>query len=151
MKKSSKRSAASRRRQRHKPPTFYIDECLGRGIAFSLQEDGHDARPFDEFAGRPDPEILPILGARTWVLLTKDKNIRKNELEVDAILNSGLRAFVVTATTMNHGEIRDLLTRVMPKVVRICRQKGPFVYNITASGALSQVSRRVLRRRRRQQ
>jgi hypothetical protein len=81
------------------------------------------------------------------VLLTKDKNIRKNELEVDAILNSGLRAFVVTATNLNHSGIGDLIVRAMLKVLRICRQKRPFVYNITASGIVSQVPRRTLRRR----
>ena len=92
-------------------------------------------------------EILPSLGARGWVLLTKDKNVRKNELEVDAILNSSLRAFVVTATNLNHQQIAELLSRAMRKILRICSRKGPFVYNVTATGVLAQVSRRALRRR----
>ena len=33
------------------------------------------------------------------------------------------------------------------KVARICQQKGPFVYNITSTGILSQISRRTLHRR----
>lgn len=149
MKKSSKRSAARRRQRQPEPPTFYVDECLGRGIALTLQSHGHDAQPFDEFAGRSDVEMLLALGSRNWVLLTKDKNIRKNELEVDAILNSGIRAFVVTATNLNHPEITALITGAMKKILKICRQKGPFVYNVTASGTVSQVPRRVLRRGRR--
>ena len=98
MKKSSKRSAARTRRRQRKPPTFYVDECLGRGIALKLQSDGHDARPFDEFAGRPDVEFLPVLGERGWVLLTKDKNIRRNRLEIEAILNRALLLFLTAAS-----------------------------------------------------
>jgi PIN like domain len=144
--KSTKRSAA-RTRQRHSPPTLYVDECLGRGIARRLQADGHDARPFDEFAGKADVDFLPIIGERQWVLVTKDKNVRRNQLEVNAILNSGVRAFVITATGLNHQQISDLVSKAMPKIVRISRQQGPFVYNITATGTMSQISRRMLERR----
>jgi hypothetical protein len=145
--KSTKRSGVRTRRRRHSPPTLYVDECLGRAIALKLQSDGHDARPFDEFAGKTDVEFLPTIGERRWVLLTKDKNVRRNQLEVNAILNAGLRAFVITATSLNHQQIADLVSKAMPKIIRISRQAGPFVYNITATGTMSQISRRTLQRR----
>jgi len=145
--KSTKRSAARTRQRRHSQPTLYVDECLGRSIALRLQAEGHDAKPFDEFAGKADVDFLPIVGAREWVLVTKDKNVRRNQLEVNAILNAGVRAFVVTATGLNHQQISDLVSRAMPKIVRISRQQGPFVYNITATGMMSQISRRALERR----
>jgi site-specific recombinase XerC len=77
----------------------------------------------------------------------KDKNIRRNQLEVEAILNAGVRAFVVTATNLNHQQIADLVSTAIPKIARISQQKGPFVYNITSTGIVSQISRRTLRRR----
>jgi len=120
---------------------------LGRGIAFRLQSEGHDAKPFDEFAGQRDIDFLPIIGQRQWVLLTKDKNIRRNQLEVAAILNAGVRAFVITATNMNHQQIADLVSKAILKIARISRQRGPFIYNITSTGIVSQISRRTLRRR----
>lgn len=89
MKKSSKRSAARTRQRPRSPLTLYVDECRGRGIALRLQSEGHDARPFDEFAGKSDVQLLPLIGERQWVFLTKDKNVRTNHLEVDAILNAG--------------------------------------------------------------
>jgi len=149
--KSTKRSAARTRQRRRSPPTLYIDECLGRGIALRLQGEGHDAKPFDEFAGRTDVEFLPIIGERQWVLVTKDKNVRRNQLEVSAILNAGVRAFVVTASALNHQQISDLVSGVMPKIARICHQKGPFVFNITATGTMSQIPRKTLERRARGQ
>jgi hypothetical protein len=87
------------------------------------------------------------LGERQWVLLTKDKNVRRNQLEVEAILNAGVRAFVITATNLNHQQIADLVSKAIPKIARLSRQRGPSVYNITSTGIVSQISRRTLRRR----
>jgi len=92
-------------------------------------------------------EFLPIIGEMQWVLITKDKNVRRNQLEVEAILNSDVRAFVVTAANLNHEQIARLVLKAMPKITRISRQQGPFVYNITASGIVSQIPHRTLRRR----
>jgi hypothetical protein len=147
LKKSTKRSAAKTPPQPHSAPPFYVDECLGRGIALRLQAAGHDARSFDEFASRLDVEFLPILGERGWILITKDKNVRRNRLEIEAILNSQLRAFVVTATNLNHEQVTQLISTSMSKIVRVSRRPGPFVCNITASGLVSEIPHRVLQRR----
>jgi len=109
-----RRSAA--RARRRKSPTFYVDECLGRFVAASLAQAGVDVRPwYDHFAGSPDLEFLPLVGKNDWVFLTKDKNIRRNQLEVRAILNSGVRAFVVTATDLRREEMAALLLKAIPK------------------------------------
>jgi PIN like domain len=85
-----KRSAAKTSRRR-KPLTFYVDECLGRFVADALAADGFDVRPYYEhFAGRRDIEWLPEVGELRWIVLTKDKNIRRRQLEVDAILNANV-------------------------------------------------------------
>lgn len=58
-------------------------------------------------------EFLPVIGERRWVLVTKDKNVRRNQLEISAILNAGVRAFVITASGLNHQQISDLVSRAM--------------------------------------
>ena len=142
-----KRSAAKTSRRRNLL-VFYVDECLGRFVADALAASGLDVRPYYEhFSGLRDVEWLPPVGERRWILLTKDKNIRRRQLEVDAILNTGVRAFVVTATELHREEMATLLLRAMPKIQRICQQRGPFIFNITASGLVSQISNRTLRRR----
>jgi len=88
-----------------------------------------------------------VIGERRWVLITKDKNIRRNQLEIDALLSAGVRAFVVTATNLHREAMAQLICRVTRKIYRICQQRGPFIYNITATGTISQVSNRTLRRR----
>src|SRR5205814_7319834 len=102
---------------------------------------------YDHFAGQLDVAWLPAVGRHGWILLTKDKNIRRRQLEVDAILNSGVRAFVVTAAGLTGDDTAALLVRAMRKVYRICHQRGPFIYNITATGLVTQISNRTLRRR----
>jgi hypothetical protein len=123
-----------------------VDECLGRAVAAALTAAGHQVGPYDEFLGVPDVDWLPRIGERRWVLLTKDKHIRRNQLEVDAILNAGVRAFVLTAANLHRNDMAALFCRAMPKIYRICHQRGPFIYNITAGGRISQLSNRKLRR-----
>jgi hypothetical protein len=114
----------------------------------ALADDGHDVRSYaDHFAGRPDVEWLPAIGNAHWVLITKDKDIRRNQLEIEAILNAGVRAFVITAGGLHRDEQIALLRRVMTKLYRICHQRGPFIFNITKSGLVTQISNRTLRRR----
>lgn len=148
--RSSKRFDAS-----SKPPellTFYVDECLGKHVPAALIAAGHDIRPwYDHFPGLADIEWLPAIGDRGWVLLTKDKDIRRRPLEVEAILNAGVRAFVLTATELRKEEQAEIFLRAMRKIVRICRQRGPFIYNITRMGYFARVSARTLKRRARRQ
>ena len=75
-------------------------------------------------------------------MLTKDKDIRKNRLEVEAILNSGVKAFVLTATGLRKEDHAAIFLSAMPKIIRICRQRGPFIFNVTRMGNLSRISLR---------
>ena len=90
---------------------------------------------------------LRAIGDRRWILLTKDKNIRRRPLEVEAIINAGVRAFVLTATELRGVEQAEIFVKAMPRIVRICRQRGPFIFNITRIGRLAQISNRALQRR----
>ena len=61
-------------------PTLFLDECLGaRDVAEALRSVGATVEILlDHFdTGTPDEEWLPVIGQREWVLLTKDKLIRK--------------------------------------------------------------------------
>jgi hypothetical protein len=109
---------------------------------------GYEVRPwYEHFAGRDDVEWLPAIGERGWVLLTKDKDIRRRPLEIETILNAGVRAFVLTATELRREEQAAIFVKAMPKIHRICRRPGPFIYNITRMGYFAEVSKRVLHRR----
>src|SRR5450759_5020528 len=96
--KSKKRSVTKRRDEE---PTFFVDASMGRSLGRRLAAEGlrvvlHD----DEFEqGTPDQEWLPVVGARGWVVLTKDSRLRFRPLEKEALIAANVRVFVFTGAT----------------------------------------------------
>ena len=152
-KRSAKRSAASSTRRRRDPPVFFIDECLGgRLLAAALEAAGFEARlARAEFPpGTRDIDWLPVVGQRGWIVLTKDRHIRRRELEIQALVSARARAFVLTAADLTGPQQAAVFIRALPKILRICHaSKGPLVGAVGGRGgvALLRLPRRRSRRR----
>jgi len=89
-----------------KPPepfTWFIDRSLGTKIVVDLRAAGfHVEEHSAHFANdAPDVEWLGEAGRRGWVVLTKDKAVRRNALELAAILASGVACF-----SLGHGNLK---------------------------------------------
>ena len=90
---SPNRSRTRSGARRVKPPepfTWFVDRSLGRQIVIDLRAAGfvveeHSAHFADD---APDSEWLGEAGRRGWVVLTKDKAVRRNALELAAIILS---------------------------------------------------------------
>lgn len=144
-KKSGKRSAANskrrRRARRPAPLTFFIDECLGGGLlAAALRAKDQTVilcrERFPE--GTEDQEWLTVAGAERWVVLTKDKHIRRRELELQALVLARVRAFVLTSGDLTGSEQAALFVRLIPKMSRISRStQGPLVAAVTSGGTVT--------------
>lgn len=84
-------------------PVFFIDHCLGtEKVAQRLRSAGVDARVLvDEgfSADSEDVDWLPVIAAKGWAILTKDKRIRR--------LRSSARR------STNHARVRSSLLRVV--------------------------------------
>jgi hypothetical protein len=127
-----RRSAAS-----SKSPdlVFFVDRSLGKHkVSQALRGAGalveiHD----DHFApDAKDLEWLPAVGARGWVVLTKDDRIRYREHEREALLASGVRAFVLTNRSLSGDEMAAIFVDSLPKMRRITqRQRGAFIAAVT--------------------
>jgi hypothetical protein len=79
--------------------TFFLDYQIGRYVvANALREAGASVEVhIDHFSqSAPDLEWIPEVGRRSWVLITRDTNIRRTPLERAAYVYAGLRGFVVT-------------------------------------------------------
>ena len=123
-----------------KPPepfTWFIDRSLGRRIVDDLRAAGfiieeHVAHFADD---APDVEWLGEAGRRGWVVLTKDKAVRRNVLELEAILTSQVACF-----SLGHGNLKAeqmaqafiAAKRRMEKVLR--RFEPPLTASVTATG-----------------
>jgi len=123
-----------------KPPepfTWFVDRSLGRkivddlrGAGFNVEE--HAAHFADD---APDVDWLGEAGRRGWVVLTKDKAVRRNRLELEAILASG-----VTCFSLGHGNLRAVqmaqaFVTACPRMERVLRRYDPpIIATVTAAG-----------------
>ena len=125
---------------------FFIDECLGRkALPDALRAAGHDVVLHHEHFG-PGADDVDWLTAlfdqrETWVVVTKDKKIKKRPLEKQALMASGLRVFALTAGELTFDAQANAFVRGLRRIVRISKQSGPYIALVTASGSVNLVER----------
>jgi PIN like domain len=141
--RSKKQSAGSRRRQ-SLPEDFvlYLDENLHncKPILDALtQHSVKHERHGDHFApGTEDAVWLPFIGGHGWLLVTKDKRIRYNELEKAAVLHHRVREFYFSSGNYSGAEMAEMLVAALPEMAKACRKHGPpFIASITKTGKIN--------------
>lgn len=144
-KRSAKRSA-TKRGAPPEPLTFFVDECLGgKALSHALRAAGHFVILHrDHFpAGADDVAWLSALRDRRseWIVLTKDKQIRKRPLEKQALMAAGLRVFALTAGDLGTDAQVDAFMRGLRRIGRISRLPGPYIARVTAGGDVKIVER----------
>lgn len=109
---------------------------MGRALGRRLQVEGlrvefHD----DHFApGTPDAEWLTIVGAKGWIVLTKDTRIRYRPNEKQALMGAGVRAFVFTSGSLSGSQMADAVVEALPEMMKLLASRpGAFVARITAA------------------
>lgn len=118
-----------------KPPesqyTFFTDADLGEMIPRALEEIGFSVeRHRAHFSGpTKDPIWLAEVGRRGWIALTHDKRQRRRRDEVDAIMTSGLAAFILIGR--NHQQITGNLIATIRSVISFrAKHEPPFIAKI---------------------
>ena len=67
--------------------------------------------------------------------MTKDKAIRRRPNEMMALMNSGVRAFVLAAGEITGADQAALFVRVLPKMIELVNQLAPpFVVRVSKDG-----------------
>ncbi|MBX6334307.1 hypothetical protein IRY61_03145 [Candidatus Saccharibacteria bacterium] len=125
-KKSKRRSDSS-----SEPPkkvTLFIDRCAWtRTLEEALKE--HDI-PFvahkDIFAQDcPDDEWLRGVAERGWIVVTRDKNIRRKANELRAFRESGLHVFVLASGNASAEDHATLIIELYPKFLAKAHTTSP--------------------------
>jgi hypothetical protein len=111
---------------------------MGRQIAAALLEAGVDAITHDSIFSEqdtPDEVWLTRAGNEGWVVLTKDKLIRKRPIERRALLAAGVRAFVFSGGNLSGVEMAESIVRALSRILKIISNTPPpFIARITGSG-----------------
>ena len=131
----------SKKRSATKPPpepvVYFIDRSLGRTAGLVLRDAGATVELHDDHFAQdtPDAELLPKVGERGWLFITKDKRIRYSVLEREAVIKSNLRVFVLAGGNLSGEQMGTLLLSNRAKIERLARkQKPPFIAGIYESG-----------------
>jgi PIN like domain len=142
--RSKKRSGGSSARQPSLPEDFvlYLDENLHncKPILDALAQHGVKfERHGSHFsAGTEDTTWLPFVGKQGWLLLTKDKRIRFNELEKSAIQRFWGWEFYFASGNYSGAEMAVMLAAALRDMARFCRRYDPpFIASISKSGKVS--------------
>jgi hypothetical protein len=114
--KSKKRSAASSRSLPDRL-VFFTDVNLGRNLVpEALRNAGEEVKVHDDCfaAGTHDSVWLREVGRNGWVVLTKDSKIRYRRNEMEALLSSGARSFVLVSRNLPGSEMAKIFVRALP-------------------------------------
>lgn len=86
-----------------------------------------------------DPEWIPIVSARGWLILTRDANIHKHWAGLDAVESSSARMVTLSSSDAGTtwGQLEVVLTQ-WRRIEGLLELPGPFVYTVTRT-ALSKV------------
>jgi len=99
-------------------------------------EHAGEAFPF----GTEDEVWLTACGDRGWIVLTRDKNIRRRLLEREAIKQSGAAVFALTAGEATAAETAEVVIRLLRKLGNMAAsERRPFLYTFGLRGRLSRV------------
>ncbi|MGH3992160.1 MAG: hypothetical protein ACRDSN_06795 [Pseudonocardiaceae bacterium] len=110
---------------------FFVDEDLsGLGIALMrLRRDVIVGRraPAIEVVPKDDPDWIPIVAARGWVVITNDRHIRTRPGEADQARDTGLLCVCLRPMVKNatQWDFMMVLARHWPRVDEIAGRKGP--------------------------
>jgi hypothetical protein len=119
-------------------PDFFLDRSLGRiKVPSLLRKHGvrlvtlaeHYGIPADEAVA--DVDWLRLVGERNWIALMKDDRIRYVPAEKAALIQHGVRAFVITNRNLPAAAMVLRIVGAIPSITEICRARtGPFLYAI---------------------
>lgn len=78
-----------------------------------------------------DADWIPIVSERGWVILTKDKNIRRPRGEREDVLLAKARVFTLTSGNMNGSEMAQAFIHHLADIERIAEaMPPPFVFAV---------------------
>jgi predicted nuclease of predicted toxin-antitoxin system len=139
--KSKKRSGASSKQKPPESPTLFLDRSLGKKtVAEALRGVGVKVEVHDDHFPQDatDETWLTEVGKSKWIVLTKDRRIRFRAIERTALINAGVRAFVLTAGDIDGAAMAAVFVKALPKMLRFsAKHAPPFIATISKTGSVT--------------
>ncbi len=141
--RSKKQSASSAKPPEGGAPgevVFFVDRSLGKkAVPGALRDAGAMVEIHDDYfpEDAPDTEWLAFVGAKGWVVLSKDEAIRRRAHETDALREANVRAFILTSAKLTGVQMAELFGKMVPRMERTSQSvRAPFVFLLSSDGRL---------------
>jgi hypothetical protein len=110
---------------------------LGKAVPNALRAAGADVRVHDDHFAQaaPDEDWILRVSAQGWVILTKDKNIRRTRGEREAILTANARVFTLCSGNMRGADMAALFVQHLADMEQVAiALQPPFVAVVGPDG-----------------
>lgn len=82
-----------------------------------------------------DAVWLEEVGAKRWIVLSKDKNLTHNHIEIVALLKSNTYSFILTSGSVTGAEMASAFATALPQILGIIATKpAPLVATVSKGG-----------------
>jgi predicted nuclease of predicted toxin-antitoxin system len=118
-------------------PTFYVDRCVGKGVVGALRAAGAQVEAHDDHfpQDEPDESWIPNVAERGWIILTKDKNIRRRAGEREALVIAQARIITLTSGNMTGARMAEIFVQHIEAMEQLANtQPAPFVATLGPGG-----------------
>jgi hypothetical protein len=138
--RSKKPSVANSGPKQPEPITLFLDRSLGKNIvAEALRKAGAKVEVHDDHFKQDvtDATWLTVVGTKEWVVLTKDRRIRFRATERRALIDAGVRAFVLTAGDIDGPSMAAVFVEALPAIRRFAaKYPAPFIATVTKASSV---------------
>jgi PIN like domain len=116
---------------------YWVDRSLGGDIVpGALRSAGVEVRTYAELypsdSKVPDHVWIPEVAERGWVILTKDKKIRRLPIEIEALRRAQARYICLSATNMRGDEQAACLLHHWKTIASVVASKpAPLIATVT--------------------
>jgi predicted nuclease of predicted toxin-antitoxin system len=140
---SKKQSDKPKSSAPRKDATLFLDRNLGRKVvADVLREAGFPVVAHDEkFApDTPDEEWLDVVGKQGWIVISRDRQIRRRPNELDALRRAKVRAVFVTGGNLSGHALAELVRSSGAKIQNhALSASAPVIFSLTKDGSLKKI------------
>jgi hypothetical protein len=89
----------------------------------------------------PDELWLGEAGLQGWVVLTKDDNIRRRQVAINAIVRNRVRMLVLPRGSLTGEEMAEMVVRALPRIRQLVIDfSPPFIATVARSGKVNRLN-----------
>jgi predicted nuclease of predicted toxin-antitoxin system len=117
-------------------PTFFVDRSLGKGVGRALRDAGATVELHDDYFAQETADVdwIATVTQNGWVILTKDKYIRRRRNERDVVQSAKARIFTLRNGNMRGADMAAIFVAQLTRMEELATTEPPFVYLVDANG-----------------